>query len=151
MVNAPYQQETFEAPPKLEKLSNCLQLVGISVHAPMGVLAERIMYGFRNLDMGVCKIVLRIKTADFTERVISCMKSNDCFRSESNNYKGYTTIHAVMAIQLYNDMQDLIRHARVSRQIAELQEKQKQLGDNIIVRELEVEFQHQMMDDDLPF
>ena len=56
-----------------------------------------------------------------------------------------------MAIQLYNDMQDLIRHARVSRQIAELQEKQKQLGDNIIVRELEVEFQHQMMDDDLPF
>jgi len=109
------------------------------------------MYGFQNLDLGLCKIVLRIKTADFTVRVASALNNNDCFRLESSNHKGFTTITAVMTIQLYNDVQDVIRHARVSRQIAELQQKQKQLGDNIIAREVEIETLYQMINDDLPF
>ena len=53
MVNAPYQQETFEAPPKLEKHSNCLQLNGDATTLVMAMIMNTItiiMFAF----LGLC-------------------------------------------------------------------------------------------------
>ena len=93
------------------------------------------MYGFRDIGLGLCKVKIRIVKADATLRVLEFLNDRRCLRSNVTYYNGRANIEVVMEIELYNAMQECIKHARASRKIVELSQEVTYLEECIDCRE----------------